>query len=476
MLKEKATVFRRATVAFDIILTCISLFAAIVIYHRVFYSVPPLLGLFYRYTPALYFVLPVWYVLFRINGMYESRRLDTIPKVAWITTWSVGEGIALLILVSYFLRITDLSRLFVMVFGCVNVIFLVFGRVLLKEFLHSLRSKGYNFRRILIVGTGNRARAVAKKLHAHREWGMMVYGFLSQTPEDVGKDLEEGKVIGQLEDLQEIISSNPIDEVHIALPLLNLDTIASLLEICEEQGIQTRVMMDLYSPTISQVHLEDFRGTPMLTFTASPMETWEMVTKETIDRVGAFVMILLLFPLFLFLSTCIKLTSKGPVFFVQERVGLHKRRFRMYKFRTMVPNANQVLDEYLEKNPELRLEWETTFKLQNDPRVTRSGKILRKLSLDELPQLWNVLKGEMSLVGPRPIVDDEIRYYGERYDLYSFVMPGITGLWQVSGRNDTSYEDRVNLDEYYVRNWSIWMDIFILTRTASVVLRRKGAY
>ena len=153
----------------------------------------PFLDLLYRYAPALYFVLPVWYFLFRINGMYDSRRLDTIPRVAWIATLSVGEGITLLILISYFLRITDISRLFVLLFGFINVVFLVLLRIVLKEFLHNLRSKGYNFRRILIVGTGKRARSVAKKLHAHREWGMVVYGFLSQTPEEVGKRLDEAE-------------------------------------------------------------------------------------------------------------------------------------------------------------------------------------------------------------------------------------------------------------------------------------------
>lgn len=204
--------------------------------------------------------------------------------------------------------------------------------------------------------------------------------------------------------------------------------------------------------------------------------TWEKLVKRITDILLVILGGVFILPFIVIISLLIKLDSKGPLFYGHTRVGIGGRKFKAWKFRTMVPNANQVLDEYLKENPELRLEWETTFKLQNDPRVTRSGKILRKLSLDELPQLWNVLKGEMSLVGPRPIVDDEIRYYGERYDLYSFVMPGITGLWQVSGRNDTSYEDRVNLDEYYVRNWSIWMDIFILTRTASVVLRRKGAY
>ena len=181
-------------------------------------------------------------------------------------------------------------------------------------------------------------------------------------------------------------------------------------------------------------------------------------------------------PIILLISIMIKLDSKGPVFYGHTRLGIGGNKFKAWKFRTMAPNANQVLDDYLADNPELKQEWETTFKLQDDPRVTRTGRILRKLSLDELPQLWNVFLGEMSLVGPRPIVDDEIGYYGDRFDLYSFVLPGITGLWQVSGRSDTSYDGRVSLDEYYVRNWSIWMDIYIMARTISVVLMRKGAY
>jgi exopolysaccharide biosynthesis polyprenyl glycosylphosphotransferase len=471
MLKQKANVFRRVYVFLDLFVTCLSLVAATVIYNAVFSPATPFLELLYRYTPSLYFVLPVWYLLFRINGMYESRRLDTVPRVAWIATWSVGEGITLLILICYFLKITDISRLFVLLFGFINVVFLVLLRVVLKEFLHNLRSKGYNFRRILIAGTGKRARSVAEKLHAHREWGMVVYGFLSQTPEEVGKQLDEGKVLGSLEDLREIISSHPIDEVHIALPLLNLDTISSLLEICEEQGIRTRVMMDLYSPTISQVHLEDFRGTPMLTFTASPMETWEMVVKETIDRVGAFGMILLLFPLFLFLSLCIKVTSKGPVFFVQERVGLHKRRFLIYKFRTMVHNAEELLESLQDKN-ELS---GPVFKIKDDPRCTFVGRLLRKTSLDELPQLINVLKGEMSFVGPRPPLPSEITQYESWQYRRLSMKPGISGLWQVSGRNTLDFEKWMKLDLQYIDNWSLKLDFIILLRTLPAVLLGRGA-
>ena len=181
-------------------------------------------------------------------------------------------------------------------------------------------------------------------------------------------------------------------------------------------------------------------------------------------------------PFLIMLAIIVKLDSKGSVFYGHTRFGKGKRKFKAWKFRTMVPNADQLLAEYLEKDPELRKEWETSYKLRSDPRITRVGKILRKLSLDELPQLWNVLVGEMSLVGPRPIISDEINCYGDVFEMYALVRPGITGLWQVSGRNDSIYEYRVRLDKYYISNWSIWLDFYILALTVKVVFGGKGAY
>ena len=168
--------------------------------------------------------------------------------------------------------------------------------------------------------------------------------------------------------------------------------------------------------------------------------------------------------------------STGGVFYGHKRIGKGGREFTAWKFRTMVVDADLKLKEYLERNPESLAEWDATHKLKDDPRITWLGRILRRFSLDEFPQLWNVIKGEMSLVGPRPIVADEIHHYGNRFDPYTWVKPGMTGLWQVSGRNDTTYEERVSLDEYYVRNWSMWLDVYILARTVAIVLRRKGAY
>lgn len=200
------------------------------------------------------------------------------------------------------------------------------------------------------------------------------------------------------------------------------------------------------------------------------------LTKRLIDLVVATSALLVLMPVLVAIALAVKLTSRGPIFYGHSRLGLDGRGFKAWKFRTMVENADTKLDQYLEAHPELREEWEKDQKLKWDPRITVVGRVFRKLSLDELPQLWNVLLGEMSLVGPRPIVTSEIEKYGDCFGLYTSVKPGITGLWQVSGRNNTTYDERVQLDEYYVRNWSPWLDIYLMLRTIRTVLFAEGAY
>lgn len=198
--------------------------------------------------------------------------------------------------------------------------------------------------------------------------------------------------------------------------------------------------------------------------------------KRAFDIVVAFVLSVHAFPLGILIALAIVIDSRGPVFFRHTRIGKGNRRFRIWKFRSMVVNADDVLESYLEEHPERRAEWERGHKLRNDPRVTRVGRLLRRTSLDELPQLWSVLTGDMSMIGPRPIVEEEIPKYGEAYELYRQVPPGLTGLWQVSGRSDTTYPQRTELDSRYIREWSPWLDVKIILRTVLVVLGRRGAY
>lgn len=221
----------------------------------------------------------------------------------------------------------------------------------------------------------------------------------------------------------------------------------------------------------------DFTSNTLITAKALDRD---MVSKNNDARILDITLILLAAPYillaFLFLAILVKLDSPGPVFYHQMRIGRFGRKFPVYKFRTMVQNADQVLQDYLDKSPELKVEWLATHKLKQDPRVTRLGGLLRAWSLDELPQLWNIIIGDMSLVGPRPIVDAEVEKYGKCFELYIQVRPGLTGLWQVSGRNNTTYEHRVELDEYYVRNRSLKLDLQILLKTVLVVLKKDGAY
>jgi len=198
--------------------------------------------------------------------------------------------------------------------------------------------------------------------------------------------------------------------------------------------------------------------------------------KRVLDLALTLLGAVLVLPLIALMALWIKVDSPGPVFYAQERIGQDGKHFQAWKFRSMVQNADGILQRYLDDNPVLREEWERSHKLRNDPRITRAGGFLRRTSLDELPQLWNVLKGEMSLVGPRPIVEAEIPKYGNKFSLYTKVKSGLTGMWQISGRSDTSYDERVQLDTFYVRNWSVWLDLYILFRTIEIVLLRKGAY
>ena len=212
------------------------------------------------------------------------------------------------------------------------------------------------------------------------------------------------------------------------------------------------------------------------TIRCSPLQTpARRFIKDLLDRGGAAVALFLFFPVFLIAAVLVK-KDGGPAFYGHTRIGKGGQPFKCWKFRSMVMNGDEVLQDYLEQNPEARKEWETDFKLRNDPRVTKIGEFLRKTSLDELPQFWNVLRGEMSLVGPRPVVEAEKTYYGDVWEDYLSVKPGVTGLWQVSGRNDTGYEQRVALDRQYIREWSLWKDIVIMFKTVYVVIARDGAY
>jgi Undecaprenyl-phosphate galactose phosphotransferase WbaP len=267
-----------------------------------------------------------------------------------------------------------------------------------------------------------------------------------------------------------------VDTIIFAMPHTRRHEVAELVGFANTIFRYIIVMPNLDGITNSAVVARDFAGTFGVEIKHNLLDPWSRRIKRALDLLLTVAGGVLIGPLLLAVALLVKLDSSGPAFYGHRRLEADGRHFRCWKFRTMYTDAEQRLDEYLQGNPDLRAEWEQNFKLRNDPRVTRVGRFLRKTSLDELPQLWNVLRGEMSLVGPRPIVDAEIPKYGTVYGMYRRIKPGISGFWQVSGRSDTSYSERVRLDAYYVHNWSVWLDLVILARTVRSVLLSRGAY
>jgi len=266
-----------------------------------------------------------------------------------------------------------------------------------------------------------------------------------------------------------------VDTVIFAVPYTRREQLAHMVSVASQNFRNVLIVPDLNGVTNSAVTPRDFAGTLAIEIKHNLLSPWSQRLKLTLDLLGTVIGGVLISPLVLVIAILIKLDSPGPAFYGHQRVGAAGKHFRCWKFRTMHVNAEHLLEKYLQGSPVLQAEWEQNQKLRDDPRVTRIGRILRQTSLDELPQLWNVLRGEMSLTGPRPIVDAEVPKYGEVYGLYKRIKPGMSGFWQVSGRSDTSYAERVEMDSYYVRNWSVWLDLIILARTVKTVALGRGA-
>jgi Undecaprenyl-phosphate galactose phosphotransferase WbaP len=328
---------------------------------------------------------------------------------------------------------------------------------------------------VVVIGTLEAGTRVLKALRQEWQLGFNPVGVF-EDPAPTEGVLEGVLYGGTLIDAVSVAREHVVDTAIFAMPGMRREHLVRLVSRASTSFRYVIVMPDLNGITNSAVVARDFAGDLAVEIQHNLLNPWARRIKHSMDLLATVVGGLLISPLLIAIVVLIKLDSPGPVFYCQRRLGIKGSHFRCWKFRTMYTNAEQLLDEFLQGNPDLRAEWEQNFKLRDDPRITRVGRFLRKTSLDELPQLWNILRGEMSLVGPRPIVDAEIPKYGRVYEMYRRIRPGISGLWQVSGRSDTGYAERVKLDAYYVHNWSVWLDLVILSRTAWTVMRGRGAY
>lgn len=328
---------------------------------------------------------------------------------------------------------------------------------------------------VLVFGAGRTGHMLVNMLQTRPELGLRPRAVLAD--EGVAADRINGVPVIQSMAIAPLLAREwGISHAIVAMPTKPRTELLELMESHASTFSHVLIIPDLDGVASLGIQARDLSRLLTLEVRKSLLLPGPRLAKRAMDVLVALSIGLVTLPFLLLIALLIKLESHGPALYGHDRIGREGAGFRVWKFRSMVADADRVLRAHLEKHPELRAEWERDQKLRNDPRVTRIGRVLRKTSLDELPQLWNVLCGQMSLVGPRPIVYDEISKYGDAFSLYTQVLPGLTGMWQVSGRNDTGYGERVALDMYYVRNWSPWLDVYLLARTVTVVLRGSGAY
>ena len=420
------------------------------------------------------FLLFVWHGVFVSCGLYTSKRLTRqFTQCVELCKATVLAAVVLYATAAFF-QLHIVSTRFVLLFWTCITLAMAAGRITARWLLLTLRRSGRNTRYILIVGTNERAIQFVRQIDDHPELGYHVVGFV----DDDWSGTKEFEASGQtrcctFSGLADFLRANVVDEAAIYLPLRSYyEHVAELVTLCEQHGIAIRFDAQVVNVRTSNYRAQDLEEISHVISASCPDEAIPAMAKRTFDVLISGGLLVILFPLFLVISALIKLTSPGPVLFSQVRMGLNKRKFTMYKFRTMIANAEKLQDQLLSMNEMTG----PVFKIRNDPRVTSMGRVLRNTSLDELPQLINVLKGDMSLVGPRAMSFRDYQLFDKDWQRRRFcVKPGITCLWQIRGRNSIPFDKWMELDMQYIDSWSLWLDFKILLQTVPAVLRGTGA-
>ena len=427
-----------------------------------------------EYLPIGLLLTVILIVAYWLDGVYEFPRgrswLNEVYRIIRGTT----TGVIIMVVGLFFYRPYFYSRL-IFIYAFVLIVFLLgFSRLLKNLVLVQLRERGIGVRRVLIVGAGETGRMVMRTIVAQPELGYQILGFIDDDPEKSNSEIGRFKGLGTIDNLRNLIQAEDsnIEEVIITLPWMYHRKIVNIMAQCERQNMTARLVPDLFQMSLSRVEIEDLNGIPLIGIREITFSRWGLIVKRAIDIIASATALIALAPLLGLIALAIMLDSPGPVLFRQTRVGKDGKTFTLHKFRSMRVGAEQEQDKLAERN-------EATgplFKMRDDPRLTRVGKILRRFSLDELPQLLNVLRGEMSLVGPRPPLPKEVDEYQEWHKKRLAIAPGLTGLWQVSGRSDLTFDEMVLLDIYYIENWSPALDTIITLRTIPRVIFGDGAY
>lgn len=424
------------------------------------------------YLVLLPVLLVIWGILLRCFGMYESFRTKKICDVLFVVIEASLIGSSLFGSFVFVMKMDQIGRLHIVYSFLFATLCICIEKMVFMLFIRYQRKKGFNTKNILIVGTGGRAQHFLNLINKHTEWGIRVIGLIDEDTTRMNSIISGHKVIGSFKDVPEIIHNSVVDEVVFIVPRSWLSKIEELMSVCEIEGLKVSVAIDLFELKLSRVKYSSLEEFPLLAYESTPDKFIHLLIKRLFDIVFSVIALALSSPILLVTAVLIKVTSKGHVFFKQQRCNLNGRMFTMYKFRTMVEDAEAKLKDLVKYNEMSG----PVFKMDNDPRLTKVGKFLRKFSIDELPQLWSVLKGDMSLVGPRPPIPKEVSKYEPWHRRRLSIKPGITCLWQAYGRNKiTDFNEWMRLDLEYIDNWSLWLDCKILLKTVPVVLFGIGA-
>ena len=477
MFDRRSKLLSTITLLHDLGVTCVAFLVAYVlrsylVQFQFFSERFPQIYPFSHYLPLMVAFLVVWAVVGSFSSFY--RDLELTNPIQLILKIVSQLAIVLLFLYAglYLLRRTDVSRTYVMLIGVVDFVLLLLGRAASYWGVALMRERLSRYHYLLIVGCGPRAREMAAMIEEGRGMGLRLIGFVDpRSATDPSTDLS-GYDVFSLEAVGRILQTRVVDEVVFAVDLQELARLEPVMQHCADLGIRTRLQLEFLPPAYSRVYLENFREVQLLSLSSAPDSELRLFFKRIFDIVLSFTSLVILSPLLLVMAAMIKITSPGPVLFQQTRCGLGGRRFTLYKFRSMINNAEQMRAELHQLN---ELDG-PVFKISDDPRITTVGRWLRRFSLDELPQLWNIFSGEMSFVGPRPAVPEEVDQYEDWQRRRLRMRPGLTCVWVLEGRSHVDFNRWMQLDLKYIDTWSLWLDTKIFLRTIPIVLSGRGAY
>jgi len=415
----------------------------------------------------------IWVIILKKLNAYTYQRFTSFEHELKMVLKTSLIGTLIVFAADFILRFEYVPRSYVGFFFVVNVLSFTLEKMVLFKVARIIRERSKERRKVLVVGSGSNARNFIETVENNLDWGLDIVGLVANGGSSIGNQLYGRKVLGRYGEITEVLHKYPVDEVIICAPGNELSRFEfeEVFKVCEREGVQIRVNSDFLGKLTKKVAVDHIYGLSIISYLSASHSEWSLYLKRLIDIVVSGISLIILPPIFLLLAILIKIGSKGPVFYEWKVVGFNKKPFRSWKFRTMIINADQLKERLLDLN-EMK---GPVFKIKDDPRITKVGKFLRKYSLDELPQLWSVFKGDMSLVGPRPAGPHELARYESWHRRKLSIKPGITCLWQANGRNEISnFDEWVKLDLEYIDNWSLWLDMKILAKTAVAVLRGTG--